>query len=233
MSRKAILRLVLVLAMVALVIGVIYVLYWTPVGARVRENPKKLRVEFREWVQAHRVIAPAAFILLYVVVSLCLIPVWWLGLLAGFGFGLGFGLVWAPIASAAGACGCFLVSRVLLAEYFQKKFEARHAKLRELDEKMGHNGLLIVMAARLMHFLPFGPSNYLFGITRITLLEVGIGTLLGNLPAISVWVLAGAGIRMRDNWWLMALIGLLNILLLVPILLRYLKPQWFKKIGVE
>ena len=33
--------------------------------------------------------------------------------------------------------------------------------------------------------------------------------------------------------WLMALIGLLNVLLLIPILLRYLKPQWFKKIGVE
>jgi uncharacterized membrane protein YdjX (TVP38/TMEM64 family) len=89
------------------------------------------------------------------------------------------------------------------------------------------------MAARLMHFLPFGLSNYLFGITRIKLAEVAAGTFLGTIPSISIWVLPGAGIHVRDNWWIMALIGLLNVLLLIPILLRYVKPEWFKKIGVE
>jgi uncharacterized membrane protein YdjX (TVP38/TMEM64 family) len=233
MSRKTIVRMVLILLLLALIAAVVYVIFETPIGARFRERPDSLRVEFREWVRAHRVIAPAAFIALYIVVSLCLIPVWWLGLLAGFAFGLAFGMVWSIVGGVAGACCCFAVSQTLLADYFQRKFEARHAKLRELDEKMGHNGLLVVMAARLMHFLPFGPSNYLFGITRINVVEVAVGTLLGNIPAVSVWVLAGAGIHLRRHWWLMGVIASLNVLLLIPILLRYLKPQWFKKIGVE
>ena len=71
-------------------------------------------------------------------------------------------------------------------------FEAKHTRLRALDEKMGHNGLLIVMASRLMHFLPFGVSNYLFGITRITLMDVILGTFLGNAPAIAFYVAVGA-----------------------------------------
>jgi uncharacterized membrane protein YdjX (TVP38/TMEM64 family) len=232
-SRKILIRVLVALVMLGLIAAVVYVIFATPLGERFREDPRKLRGEFREWVHGHRIIAPAVFILVYVVVSLCFIPVWWLGLLAGFGFGLAFGMIWSVIGAVAGACCCFWVSRMLLAEYFQRKFEARHAKLRDLDEKMGHNGLLIVMAARLMHFLPFGPSNYLFGITRIKSIEVTIGTLLGSIPSISIWVLIGAGVRVRGNWWVMGAIGLVNVLLLVPILLRYLKPQWFKKIGVE
>lgn len=219
--------------LLALIAGVLYVIFETPMGARFRQKPNNLRGEFREWVQAHRLIAPLGFILLYVIVSLCFLPVWWLGVLAGFAFGIALGMVWSIVGATAGACCCFGVSQTLLADYFHRKFETRHAKLAELDEKMGHNGLMIVMAARLMHFLPFGLSNYLFGITRIRLVEVAVGTFLGTIPSISIWVLPGAGIHIRSNWWIMALIGLLNVFLLVPILLRYLKPHWFKKIGVE
>ena len=240
-SGKTLFRLLLLAVLLALIAGVLYVIFETPLGARFRHNPRSLRIEFREWVNAHRLIAPLGFILLYVVVSLCCLPVWWLGILAGFAFGLVLGLVWSIIGASVAACCCFGFARTLLAEYFQRKFESPvavgrgswHLKLRELDEKLGHNGFMVVMVSRLMHFLPFGPSNYLFGVTRITWTEVAVGTFLGSIPSIALWVLPGAGIRMREHWWIPALIGGLNVLLLVPILLRYLKPQWFKKIGVE
>jgi uncharacterized membrane protein YdjX (TVP38/TMEM64 family) len=242
-SRKTVVRLLVLLVLLAVAGAVIYVIFKTPMGARFRHNPRSLRVEFREWVEAHRLIAPLGFILLYVVVSLCWMPVWWLGVLAGFAFGILLGMVWSIIGATVAACCCFGVARTLLADYFQRKFETPvgvgrgrdrwHLKLRDLDEKLGHNGFMVVMVSRLMHFLPFGPSNYLFGVTRITWTEVAVGTFLGTIPSIALWVLPGAGIRMRDHWWIPALIGGLNVLLLVPILLRYLKPQWFKKIGVE
>src|SRR4051794_8424397 len=94
-SRKILIRVLLVLLMLGLIAGVLYVIFATPMGARFREDPRKLRGEFRDWEHGHRIIAPAVFILAYVVVSLCLIPVWWLGLLAGFGFGLAFGMIWS------------------------------------------------------------------------------------------------------------------------------------------
>ncbi len=98
---------------------------------------------------------------------------------------------------------------------------------------MGHNGLLIVMAARLMHFIPFGVSNYLFGISRITLMDVVLGTVLGNAPAIAFYVAIGAGIHPFRNWRFMVGLTITNLILLVPVILRYWRPQWFKRIGVE
>lgn len=233
MSRKTFSRLLLLLVLLALMAGVLYVLFYTPTGQRLREDPRKLHPEFGHWVGTHRVIAPAAFVLLFVVASVCLLPVWWLQILAGYGFGLWMGIAWSLAGAVAGACCSFMVSRTLLADYIHRKFEARHAKLRELDEKMGHNGLMIVMAARLMHFLPFGISNYLFGMTRIKLIEVVVGTLLGNIPAIALYVAGGAGMRPNRDWRFLAIIASLNVLLLIPIILRYVKPEWFKKIGVE
>jgi len=35
-----------------------------------------------------------------------------------------------------------------------EKIEARREKLRRLDERLGHNGLLVVMAVRLSHVIP-------------------------------------------------------------------------------
>jgi uncharacterized membrane protein YdjX (TVP38/TMEM64 family) len=231
--RKALPRILVLLVLLAIVAVVLYVIFYTPLGQRFRDDPEQLRGDFRRWVETHRLIAPAGFILLFVVASLCLLPVWWLQILAGYGFGLWLGLGWSLIGATLAACASYLVSRTLLADYFHRKFEARHAKLRELDEKMGHNGLMIVMAARLMHFLPFGVSNYLFGITRINLVEVAIGTALGNIPGIALYVGLGTGLRPRHDWWFLVAIAGTNVLLLVPIVLRYLKPEWFKKIGVE
>ena len=41
-------------------------------------------------------------------------------------------------------------------------------KLRKLDEKLDHNGLLVIMLARLMHVVPFGISNFMFGLIGIS-----------------------------------------------------------------
>ena len=129
-------------------------------------------------------------------------------------------------------CGA-LVSRLVVGEWFHSKVEARRARLREIDERLGHNGFLVVMATRLMHFVPFGAANYLFGLSRISLIDVVLGTLLGNIPAIAFYVAVGSGIHPLRNWRFMAGLAAVNVVLLVPVALRYWKPEWFRKIGVE
>jgi uncharacterized membrane protein YdjX (TVP38/TMEM64 family) len=226
-------RLAMLVLLLCLIAAAIYTLFFTPYGQQLRENPHIAGMHFRTWVQSHHLVAPAILLTLYIVGTLSLMPVWWLQILAGYGFGLWFGVAYSLTGATLAAVCSFFVARVLLADYVHEKFEARHARLRELDEKMGHNGLLIVMAARLMHFLPFGVSNYLFGISRITLMDVILGTFLGNAPAIAFYVAVGAGIKPLRNWRFMVCVTAINILLLVPVALRYWRPQWFKRIGVE
>ncbi|HEY1340911.1 MAG TPA: TVP38/TMEM64 family protein [Bryobacteraceae bacterium] len=226
-------RILLLILILCLVAGGLYALYFTEFGWELRNKPHLLGQTFQQWVAAHRVIAPAILLGLYVGITLSMMPVWWLQILAGYGFGLWLGIAYSLLGAVLGAVCTFLVARLLLADYVQHKFEARHAKLREIDEKMGHNGLLIVMAVRLMHFLPFGVSNYLFGISRITLMDVLLGTCLGNAPAIAFYVAIGARLHPHRNWRFMVILAAVNVILLIPVVLRYWKPQWFRRIGVE
>jgi uncharacterized membrane protein YdjX (TVP38/TMEM64 family) len=232
-ARSALPRLALFLFLLCLMAAAVYGFFFTDAGRQVRDNPHLAGLHFRNWVQSHQLIAPAILLLLYVVFTLSLMPVWWLQILAGYGFGLWLGIAYSLIGATLAAVASFLMARTLLAEYVHTRFEAKHTKLRALDEKMGHNGLLIVMASRLMHFLPFGVSNYLFGISRITLMDVILGTFLGNAPAIAFYVAVGAGMRPLRNWRFMVCLTIANIVLLVPVVLRYWRPQWFKRIGVE
>jgi uncharacterized membrane protein YdjX (TVP38/TMEM64 family) len=232
-SATKLLRILLLLFLLGLIAAALYILFFTAYGRELRDNPRNAGRDFKAWVDHHRLIAPTILILLYILGSLSLIPVWWIPILAGYGFGMGLGIAYSLAGATLGAVISCLASRFLLGDYVHRRFEARHAKLRALDEKMGHNGLLIVMAARLMHFLPFGVSNYLFGASRITLMDVFVGTLLGNAPIIAFYVAVGTGLHPHRNWRFMVTLAVVNVILLVPIVLRYWKPQWFKRIGVE
>jgi uncharacterized membrane protein YdjX (TVP38/TMEM64 family) len=230
---RGITRAVVLVILLCLVAGATYALFFTHPGAQLRANPHRAGRAFQAWVAGHAVVAPLILIALYVVAALSLMPVWWIQILAGYGFGMWGGITYGLVGAVLSASAGFGVSRTLLADYVHRKFEAKHTKLRELDEKMGHNGLLIVMAARLMHFLPFGVANYLFGVSRITLIDVALGTQLGNAPLITFYVAVGAGLHPLGNWIFMAALTAANVLLLVPVGVRYWKPEWFKRIGVE
>ena len=48
------------------------------------------------------------------------------------------------------------------------------------------------------------------------------------------WLLTGpVSTAIVGNWRFMTTMVVINVILIIPIALRYLKPQWFKKIGVE
>jgi uncharacterized membrane protein YdjX (TVP38/TMEM64 family) len=162
-----------------------------------------------------------------------MLPVWWLQILAGYGFGLLGGVLWCEVGATLGSVAAMHVSRWIAADFFHRRVESRLKKLRELDEKLGHNGFLVVIAVRLMHFMPVGVCNYVFGLTTISTIDVIIGTVLGSIPVMIFWVATGAGMEPWGNPSFYLLMGVLHIILLTPIALRYLKPQWFKRYGIE
>jgi uncharacterized membrane protein YdjX (TVP38/TMEM64 family) len=221
--RVALLLLLLVLAIIAW-----YIVFKTPFGEQLRE-----RHAVNAWVRQHRLIAPAILVTLYVILAVLMLPVWWLQALAGYCLGLFWGIVWCEMGAVIGATLSLILSRWLVGQWFRQRYESRMAKLHAFNEKLGHNGLLVVMGVRLCHMLPFGLSNYLFGLTRITIMDVVLGTLGGGLPAVAFYVALGVGRHLLRDWRFWTTLGAVNILLLVPLALRYIKPQWFKRIGVE
>jgi uncharacterized membrane protein YdjX (TVP38/TMEM64 family) len=223
----------LLVVLLGLIAVVMWFLFDTDAGKLLREDPHKFGQDTTAWVARHRISAPAVFVLVYVAAALCMLPVWWLQIIGGYGFGLWWGILWSVTGATLSAGAGATFSRVIVGEWFHSKVEGKRDKLREIDERLGHNGFLVVMATRLMHFVPFGAANYVFGLSRISLRDVMLGTMLGNIPAIAFYVAAGAGVHPIRNWRFMAGLAVLNVVLLVPVGLRYWKPEWFKRIGVE
>jgi uncharacterized membrane protein YdjX (TVP38/TMEM64 family) len=196
----------------------------SPIGHHLahRHDLGRYQVTARSWVHAHPWVSPAAFVLVYALMAtLMLLPVWWLQVGAGFCFGLGWGITWCTCGATLGAAMSVSVSRSLIGEWLHERYEerwtGRMARLRDVDQRLGSNGVLVVMAVRLLHVVPFGISNYLFGLTRIGALDAALGTCLGGLP--SIWFFAGNGVdpHMFSHWRTWMEMSVVNAVLLIPI----------------
>ena len=149
------------------------------------------------------------------------------------------------IGAGAGAVTSVWLSHWLVGNWFVKRYEPRVRRIQQINESMGNVGLYVVMGIRLCHILPFGVSNYLFGLTRISAWAVFFGTITGAIPAIGVYVIAGAALRNQTNtsveyvgyidwfqhvdWRPWAFLAAVNIVLLIPLVVRYYNHRNRKK----
>lgn len=223
----------MLLVILALVGAGLYVAFATPLGAQLRSHPKAFHAEVHALAANHPLAAPALVVGLYVLLTVSMMPIWWVPVLAGAGLGLVRGIIWCQVGAIAGALITFWLSRWVAADWFHGKVESKMHKLRSLDEKLSHNGFLVVMVARLIHVLPFGPSYYMFGLTTMTARDVLLGTLLGYLPTCMLFAKTGTGWRPGERMDYLFAVAAVQGLLLIPVLLRYLAPDWFKKVGIE
>ncbi len=223
-------------ALGVLLLGIVVTMWFvsfTDTGRQIFDNRQAVQAQARRWVDAQPLLAATVYILIYLVCGLLLLPIWWLQIIAGFAFGLAWGCIYTLAAAALTATVTMLFSRWLAGAWFREKIESRMERVRRLEELMGHNGLLVVMAVRLMYFLPFGISNYLFGLTRIRPVEVFLGSMLGGFPALTIYVTSGADYTLFATWRYWMILGTINLVLVMPLVLRYLWPRWFRKMGVE
>jgi uncharacterized membrane protein YdjX (TVP38/TMEM64 family) len=95
------------------------------------------------------------------------------------------GFLYGWIATLLGASLTFCVSRYFLRDALQTSVLLRYDRLRALDEHAARNGFLTVLVARV--FLPLLPTlNWVFGPTRVRVLDYVAGTALGTIPGLAV-----------------------------------------------
>ena len=219
--------------LLGLLIAALCLLFTTNAGERLRNNPGTFGIETRRVIHHHPITAPLAFFGIYVTCAVLALPIWWLQLLAGVGFGLYEGTFLSLIGSTTATAVATAISRWIAADWFHQRIESKMDQLKKLDETLGHNGFLFVMTVRLIPLLPFGLFNYALGVTNVSYLDAILGTFLGATPVIALHVGVGAGYVPWTNWRFDSILTLITLVLLLPLILRYLRPQWFKKIGVE
>jgi uncharacterized membrane protein YdjX (TVP38/TMEM64 family) len=142
------------------------------------------------WVDSLGFIAPIAFIVLYVVVTVAFIPASVVTLGAGVVFGVVKGSLYVFVGAMLGATAAFLVGRYIARDWVSKKV-ASNEKFKAIDEAIAREGRKIIFLIRLSPAFPFNLLNYALGLTKVSLKDYVLGTT-GIIPGTIMYVYLGS-----------------------------------------
>lgn len=124
-----------------------------------------------------------AFVLVYAITVVLLLPGTLGTLTAGAVFGFPLGAFAALAGATLGATLAFLVSRFMGREGAQSLFGAR---LESMDDFIGRNDFTSILVLRLMPVVPFNLLNYGSGLTSVRLSRYVAASAIGMAPATAL-----------------------------------------------
>jgi uncharacterized membrane protein YdjX (TVP38/TMEM64 family) len=144
------------------------------------------------WVAAHPVLAPCLFLVFYTAsVTLSLPQAGLMTLAGGLVFGTVGGGILAVAGATAGAVLLFLIARSAFAEPLARRGGALLAKVRD---ELRQNGMLYLLALRLVPVVPFWLLNLAAPLCGMKLRHFTIATFFGIMPVTFITASIGAGI---------------------------------------
>ncbi|CTQ33023.1 TVP38/TMEM64 family protein [Jannaschia rubra] len=149
---------------------------------------------FRRWLGGLGAAGWVAFIVIYAVATLCLVP----GSLLTIAGGLAFGLWAFPLVLVGATLGAgisFLAGRYLVRDRVADRID-RNDRLRAIDGAIADDGWKVVGLLRLSPAIPFSLQNWALGATRVAFWPYLLATFFGIMPGtlLYVWIASlGAG----------------------------------------
>ncbi|MBD0335181.1 MAG: TVP38/TMEM64 family protein [Cyanobacteria bacterium Co-bin13] len=147
-------------------------------------------IESLNYINGLGAIAPVAFILLYLVITVAFLPASFVTLGAGVVFGVLQGTLLVFVGAMLGATAAFLVGRYLARAWVARRI-AHNPKFQAIDEAIGREGRKIIFLIRLSPAFPFNLLNYALGLTKVSLKDYVLGTV-GIVPGTVLYVYLGS-----------------------------------------
>jgi uncharacterized membrane protein YdjX (TVP38/TMEM64 family) len=150
------------------------------------------RAQAMAYVAEHRVMAPMAFVLAYVIVVSLSVPVAaFMSVTSGFLFGAAMGASCNVIAATIGATLVFLIAKSAFGDPFRAK---AGPFMRGMEAGFRRNALSYLLVLRLVPLFPFFVVNLVPAFLGVPVTVFIAGTFIGIIPASVVYSLAGAGL---------------------------------------
>ena len=186
---------------------------------KLKDNINLLKIWANEEIYLSRI----SFFILYVIFSGLSFPLLpsILTIAAGALFGIVEGVIIVSFASTIGACICFLLSRYLLKDFINIKFEKTKLLI---DNKFRKNGIYYLLSLRLIPTISFVLINLIMGVLPISLYRFYYISQIGMLPATVIYVNAGSEIsKVNTINDVMSFSLILSLLLLatLPLLMKF------------
>lgn len=134
-------------------------------------------------------VAPIAFVLVYSVAVVALIPASLLTIAAGAVFGLVKGALYALTGAIVGSTAAFLLGRHAFRRIVTRRL-ASMPRFAAVERAVSAQGRRIVFFLRLSPLVPFNVLNYALGLTTISLTDFLIASA-GMIPGTIVYAYGG------------------------------------------
>jgi uncharacterized membrane protein YdjX (TVP38/TMEM64 family) len=177
-------KLIILLVIIAAGFGT---LQFTSFGEYVQ--PERLKVFFDSIAKFWW--APLAYIGIYAVGTVVGAPGLLLTIVGGLTFGTVYGTLYVLVGANIGANLAFGLSRSL-----GREFVAKHVKgpIDAIDRQLHNQGLLRMIQLRLIPVIPFNILNFASGLSGIRHIHYFLGTLLGMIPGVFVYVYSASAL---------------------------------------
>ncbi len=150
------------------------------------------RASLLSWVDEYAVLAPVAYLLLYIAVVAFSLPG---GLVmtvsGGFLFGFVAGGIYAVAGATLGATALFLIAKTSMGDYLLAK---AGGTIQKMQQGFADNALSYLFVLRLIPIFPFFLVNLAPAFLGVPLRIYLIATFFGIMPATFVFALAGSGL---------------------------------------
>jgi uncharacterized membrane protein YdjX (TVP38/TMEM64 family) len=143
-------------------------------------------------IQRWYLLAPVAYIILYIIRPLIFFPATLLTTLSGALFGPAWGIAYTMVGENLSANISFLVGRYFGKNVMQELI-ARNRVIPFFDRRIYENQFLSILILRLF-FLPFDLVGFMAGFRHLRQLDFALGTFLGIIPGLVTFVLLGSSL---------------------------------------
>jgi len=161
---------------------------------------------------------------------LLMLPASLMLMLAGFLFGLTKGLAAVWLAGLVASTLAFLLGRSIARPWVERKIQRKTIFI-AIDRAIRRKGFLIVLLTRLVLVLPYPALNYSLGLTNVSLKDYLLGTNIGMLPPMFLFVYLGTTvsniadimsgeITLQRNEWLIGALALIAVVSVVAFIIR-------------
>jgi uncharacterized membrane protein YdjX (TVP38/TMEM64 family) len=168
---------------------------------------------------------PLAFVVVHICASLIFVPRSVMAVVAGAVFGVAWGALWSITGAMAGALAGFAIARFVNAGLVS----AEHVPgVGPLVQRAAAGGWRLVMVCRLIPVLPHALVNYVFGLSRLTMGQYALGSLLGMLPQTMAFAQLGdaGAAALTGQVWMRSLLWAALLLAVSFLLPRFLPRRW-------
>ena len=187
------------------------------------ENIKKSQINLQNLINENYYFYYAVFFVIYIIITAFALPFAAIKtILAGVLFGLIPGVLLTSFASSIGSTLCFLMSRFVLRNYVESKYQKYVEKV---NSGIIRDGVFFLFFLRLSPIFPFFIINLIFGLTKMKATTFYIVSQIGMLIGTVVFVNAGVQLAKINS-----ISDILSFEIIIAFMLIGLVPFIIKKI---